>query len=312
MEIVSPTAENSYRGFGDNPTQLRRLAWQGIVGVDLLQKLLWEHRPYELNEGETGRVYRECLDLLVRAIEEGGGRKGVEAMEAAAEKFRALPVDRSERKPIVGMVGEIYLRANAFTNQQIIRKVEALGGEVWVASMMEWMYYTNWSIKWGEGSLREKHYLWEFLKVSVVDWVQRRDEHRMVEPIEDLLLYAHETPVGEIMDNDRPYFDPILGTEAVLTIGKAVDFAKLGVSGIINIMPFTCMPGIITAGVANRIREDNDNIPWLDVIYDAQGETNLTTRLEAFMYQARQYRRRMNLQILQNLQHRQNRHMAHK
>ena len=53
------------------------------------------------------------------------------------------------------------------------------------------------------------------------------------------------------------------------------------------------MPGIITAGMAPRLRSDLDNIPWLDVIYDAQEGTNINTRLEAFMYQVKQFQRRM-------------------
>ena len=64
---------------------------------------------------------------------------------------------------------------------------------------------------------------------------------------------------------------------------------RLGLSGIVNVMPFSCMAGIITAGMAPRIRADLGGVPWLDVIYDAQGGTNVNTRLEAFMYQATQY-----------------------
>ena len=93
------------------------------------------------------------------------------------------------------------------------------------------------------------------------------------------------------MKNIRPYYEPVLGTEAVLSMGKAIDLARHGLSGILNVMPFSCMPGIIVAGMAPRIRADLNSIPWLDVIYDAQAGTNLNTRLEAFMYQAVQFRR---------------------
>jgi hypothetical protein len=52
------------------------------------------------------------------------------------------------------------------------------------------------------------------------------------------------------------------------------------------------MPGLITAGLAPRVRQDLNGIPWLDLSYDMQQSTNLQTRLEAFMYQAVQYQRR--------------------
>jgi hypothetical protein len=51
------------------------------------------------------------------------------------------------------------------------------------------------------------------------------------------------------------------------------------------------VPGLIVTGLAETIRDDHGHLPWLDVTYDAQGGTNLQTRLEAFMFQARQFQR---------------------
>ncbi len=76
-----------------------------------------------------------------------------------------------------------------------------------------------------------------------------------------------------------------------MTMGKAIEYAHDGFAGILNVMPFTCMPGLVSAGMAPRFRPDLHNIPWLDVSYDAQRGTNLNTRLEAFMYQAIEFHR---------------------
>lgn len=91
-----------------------------------------------------------------------------------------------------------------------------------------------------------------------------------------------------------PHYEPVLGleTEAGITIGKAVELARQGANGIVNVMPFNCMPGIVVAGMAPRFRSDVVDIPWLDISFDAQGATNIRTRLEAFIYQARQHQRR--------------------
>ena len=86
--------------------------------------------------------------------------------------------------------------------------------------------------------------------------------------------------------------DPIISTEAVTSVGKAAEMAHEGASGILNVMPFTCMPGTMTAGLAPGIRQDLDGIPWLDLSYDMQHSTNIQTRLEAFMYQAVHFQRR--------------------
>ena len=286
LEIVSPNAADGYQGLGDNPLRLRRLAWQGIVGVDLMLKLRHGYRPYERSVGETDRAYQACLQQLLKAIAEGGGRRATTAMTQAGARFATVDTDRSRRKPLIGLVGEIYLRANPFTNQDIVRQVESLGGEVWVAPMMEWFYFTNWGTQMRARMARRAG---EWLRSFLTDCVQRWDEERMLRPVHHLLTFAHEPPVARLMANARPYYDPALGTEAALSVGKAVDFARLGLCGVLNVLPFTCMPGIVVSGLAESIRVDYDHIPWLNVIYDAQGGTNVQTRLEAFMHQARQF-----------------------
>ena len=77
--------------------------------------------------------------------------------------------------------------------------------------------------------------------------------------------------------------------EAILSIGKAIDFYNKGVSGIINIMPFGCMPGTIVSALLKRMREDHSNIPCLNMAYEGQENTNSATKLEAFMHQAYQF-----------------------
>ena len=57
-------------------------------------------------------------------------------------------------------------------------------------------------------------------------------------------------------------------------------------------MPFTCMPGTIVNALLRRFREDHHHIPFLNLSYDGQEQTNTRTRLEAFMYQVRQFHNR--------------------
>ena len=180
IEILSPSAANSYQGFGDNPLKLRQLVWQGIVAVDLLQKLLHEYRPYEIKPDQTDEIYQACLQRVIKAIRAGGGKPLLEVMKWTACQFETLPVDRRQARPLIGMVGEIYLRANPYTNQNIIRQVEAAGGQVLVASMMEWFYFTTWGFKlftWFFGMYSE------FFMSHLVDLFQRYHERKLLKPV---------------------------------------------------------------------------------------------------------------------------------
>lgn len=286
--IVGPTANDSYQGMGDDPGTVRRLIWEGAVAVDLLQKTLHRRRPYELQPGATDAAYQRGLSAVVAATEAGGGRALIGAMERAGEGYAAVAIDDATRRPLIGIVGEIYLRHNTFCNLEIVRRVEALGGEVDLTTMIEWLYYTNWGHMDDSRILRQPL---EWARTWVTDSYQRLLEHRLARPVAPMLDHPCEPPVGRLMDSIRPYFSPDLANECLLSMGKTIALAREGVCGVINVMPFGCMPGTITAGMAPRIRADLAHLPWLDIAFDTQGGTNLTTRLEAFVYQAAEFQR---------------------
>lgn len=75
MEIAVSCAGNSYQGFGDDPTKLRKLIWDGGLAVDMLQKLLHEYRPYEIHKGQADKIYHVGLDKIVQSTREGGGKQ---------------------------------------------------------------------------------------------------------------------------------------------------------------------------------------------------------------------------------------------
>lgn len=288
VPIVSPDSKDSYSSqFGNVGPAFRRLAWRGLLAIDMLEKLAREHRPYEVTAGDTVRVFDEAFGIVIRGIERGGDYVFT-SLEQARDLFRGLRIDRGGgRKPIIGVVGEIYLRCNRFTNNNVVGLIESLGGEAWVAPMTEWVFYTN--NRFMENSISASRYR-DFLVGYIKDWVQRRDEKRMIAIFDGMLTNLHEEEIETLLQLSLPYMHHTFGGEAILSIGKAIDYIQKGASGIVNAMPFTCMPGMVATAVSRKVREDFDEIPWLNMTYDGQEGVNDITRLEAFMHQARQYR----------------------
>jgi len=288
VEMVSPTSGNGYQGLGEHPQRLRLLAWDGAVAVDLLQQLLHRFRPYEARQGAADAAYAAGLQLVLDAVRAGGGKRLQQAVAWSGEQFAAIPLAEQEPKPVIGLVGEIFVRFNAYTNQDIIRRVEELGGEVMLASMMEWLYLTTYNP--GYYAKRKGKYT-TYVVMKLTETYQRHREHALTRSVAHLLRHAYETPTGELIAGVKPYLEPQIQTEAVLTLAKAVELAHLGASGILAVMPFSCMPGLLTAAIAPRVRAGLNNIPWLDLSFDLQKATNIQTRLEAFIYQAQHYQR---------------------
>jgi len=288
VPIYSPNQDETlYSELGIMGSQFTRLGWQGIVAVDLLMKKLLETRPYEKEKGETDQVYQDSLKRVCETIRRKGNLE--EALHKSIESFKGIEVNGLGTKPLIGIVGEIFVRLNRFSNEDVIHKIEQFGGEAWMAPLTEWILYVNTIAK--RRSLKKKSFS-NLLKVFLTDYYQKKDEHQLEKIFKGSLRNFGEPKTKSLFKKAKPYLDSSFEGEAILSMGKTIDFAKRGVSGVVNIMPFTCMPGTIVSTLLKRYREENNNIPVLNMAYDGQEQTNTLTRLEAFMYQAKEFQKR--------------------
>ncbi|MBM4340186.1 MAG: CoA activase [Deltaproteobacteria bacterium] len=293
VPIYAPNQDETlYNDLGIMGSQFSRLAWQGIVAVDLLMKKLLETRPYEKEKGRGNQIYAESLNRVCEAIRTGNDLK--EALHKSLGRFAEVEVESPGTKPLIGIVGEIYVRLNRFSNEEVVRKIEQFGGEAWMAPMTEWVLYVNTISK--KRSLQKKSFS-NLLKVFLTDYYQKKDEHHLEQVFKRHLRNFGEPKTRTIFKRAKPYIDSSFEGEAILSIGKSIDFAKRGASGIVNIMPFTCMPGTIVSALLKRYQEEHNNIPILNMAYDGQEQTNTLTRLEAFMHQAKEFQIRKSKKI---------------
>ncbi|HVP78697.1 MAG TPA: acyl-CoA dehydratase activase [Thermodesulfobacteriota bacterium] len=290
VPIYSPNQDETlYSDLGIMGSRFTRLGWQGIVAVDLLMKKMLETRPYEKERGKTDQVYQASLKRVCEAILKGDDLE--QALQKSIEDFNQVEVDGLGTKPLIGIVGEIFVRLNRFANENVIRKIEQFGGEAWIAPLTEWILYVNTIAK--KRSLKNRSFS-NLLKVFLTDYYQKKDEHHLEKPFKGQLKHFGEPPTRSIFRNAKPYIDSSFEGETILSVGKTIDFAKRGASGVVNIMPFTCMPGTIVSTLLKRYQEENNNLPILNMAYDGQEQTNTLTRLEAFMFQAKEFQSRKN------------------
>jgi len=287
VPVLSPGSHNSYSDFGEFVDQsFRRKGWIGLVVTDVLEKLLREVRPYELAPGKADQIFEETLQRVCDAIEYE--QDLIPIIESYKRQMMNIPTKNGDPVIIIGMVGEIYLRLNRYSNAHIIQRLEELGAEVRLAPMAEWIFYTNRrQIEDSKDMGRLKEYLVAHFK----NYIQMRDEHRIIHPVKDVLRYNYDPPITEILNNSSSYMHHSFGGEAILSIGKAIDYCKQGANGIVNVMPFTCMPGTVVTALSKKIREDLNNVPWMNLFFDGQqDEVSVRTRLETFVYQASEFK----------------------
>jgi predicted nucleotide-binding protein (sugar kinase/HSP70/actin superfamily) len=152
---------------------------------DVINDLIYQIRPYEVNRGETDRVFREmvdglCDDLKNRKsfeIEQSGpnwlkpkvksnkilrntlnvfgkwhehmwGKDYLNALKAAREKMDAIEVDRTRVKPLVKITGEFWAQlTEGDGNFHMFEFLEREGAQVLVEPIATWVAYLMYQAK---------------------------------------------------------------------------------------------------------------------------------------------------------------------
>ncbi len=287
VPIVAPGAPESmdfYRQYDmANPAGILTLvrALQGVVAIDYLLKLRRETKPYEINEGETQKVYEKWREKVCRAVQLGGMEI---VLRNAVDEFKKIPV-KDGRKPRIAIVGEMFVRSHEYSNNYLERRAEEYGCEVVFPPFYEWGLHTANTRKLDAKIDGEPITL---LFARVWEFVLKYFERRLGRWVRHALRYPEEVDIPKIWNNAEPYVIKWFG-ETALGIGDVIDWVKRNeIDGVINCLPFTCMPGNVAVAAFKRVKEDY-NIPVLNVAFDGLEQGTLEMRLEAFVYQVKRH-----------------------
>lgn len=130
--VISPAGVSWWKFW-----QVFKKAWEKLKVLDETETLSHRVRPYEINKGETTKVYNNCLQIIDAA------QNLPEILAAKVESQRmleAIPQDKS-RKPLkIGIIGEIYVVLEPFANLEL----EVTLGEMGVETHRS-IYLTDWT-----------------------------------------------------------------------------------------------------------------------------------------------------------------------
>jgi predicted nucleotide-binding protein (sugar kinase/HSP70/actin superfamily) len=287
---------------------LRKAAYFSVVVADILDRLLWRIRPYEREPGITDAFIERSMHVMEDAFEAHSPQKDFDAildeLERVIGEGKRLIDPEIPLKPLIGMVGEIYLRTHVHANQDVIRLLERHGAEVVNASIAEWMNYTTYERMRDEkvafrlnlkqlrfGPMRDhvKRYLDYRIELSYQEFRQRQVYKRAKALIE--LAQDHRVAHLENLLKEQDLFNFDVGTEACLSIPGIVEYAREGYNGVVNVYPFTCMPSTMTSAIVKPVANQM-GIPYLDTPYDSSYQPGREAAIRTFMYQAHQHFKR--------------------
>lgn len=312
LKIGSLSSEDGYSLAGiiedSRVRDLRKVSYFSLVIGDILDRLLWRIRPYEKEPGLTDDFIESSMHLMEETLERLGPAKNfnkiLDKLEEVIEEGKRIIDPAFPSKPLIGIVGEIYLRTHVHANQDVIRVLEGFGAEVVNASIAEWVNYTSYDglriAKTGfRLSLRQfrlgpmKKYLKDIIGFGGDLFYQEFRQKKVYKRVSPLIDLAEDHSVGHLekilMEEDLLDFD--VGTEACLSIPGIIEYAREGYNGVVNVYPFTCLPSTITSAVVGPLMNEL-GVPYLDTPYDSSTQPGREAAIRTFMYQANQHFKR--------------------
>lgn len=247
--ILDPPKE-SYRKFYEN---IRKIT--GRSGMNVIRAFMNAYKVCCAIDSMNELLYY----TRPRAVNKG-------EIRSIMHEFKKKVVEREGAKEILELIEETKQKLR---NIEINREMKPLRigiiGEIY--TIIE--PYTNLNTEEKLGDLGvEVH-----RSMTVKDWAR----NTLILPMTGRKGYKLEKRLS------KPYLPTLIGGHSQQCIGHAVNYAKMGYDGLIQIYPMTCMPEIVSRAILPQVEKDY-NIPILYLIVDEQtGEAGYMTRLEAFV-----------------------------
>jgi predicted nucleotide-binding protein (sugar kinase/HSP70/actin superfamily) len=272
-------------GFKLSLKVLVRVAF-GCVFGDVFMKCLYRVRPYEKVPGSAEALHQKwlekCLDFLRKV--KSPNIPAVHRMCAEIIRdFDALPIT-DERKPRVGIVGEILVKYAPAANNHLVDLLEKEGAEVEVPNLMGFMLYCfyNQIFKAAELGTSKKTARWSRFGINVVQLFlapinRALKKSRRFEPFVSIYQIADYAKQIVSIGNETG--------EGWFLTGEMIELIKGGAPNIVCIQPFGCLPNhVIGKGVIKKIRRyyPQANIAAID--YDpGASEVNQLNRIKLML-----------------------------
>ena len=269
FDDVPILAPSSYMGYAGLEEPIRRQIFKAVLVGDILMKAGCKVRPYEREEGETNYRLEQEMAHLASVLEAGGGL--ARAVGESIGRIASVRVTDGPRKPLVGIVGEVYVRNNVFANEHVVQSIEKLGAEAWMAPLAEWVLFT--SSMWNLRQNLDQKFSIQLLRGWVKWHWLRRWERRLYGAAGPLLDDRHEPALDAVLASAMTKLPDSVGGEAILTVGRAIEFVKQHAAMVVNVAPFSCMPGTITTALFRQVSAETGT-PIVNLFYDGTGSQN--------------------------------------
>jgi len=290
VPVISLNASGleSNPGFKVTPRLLHKLH-DGILFGDLVMSLVNQTRPYERNKGAVNAL-KTSIDQELEGYFNHNSlfswkrskHKIIEILEA----FKTLDLDRSKKKPKVGIVGEIYVKYSPLGNNNLEQTLEEEGVETLTPPIYDFFLYSFDSAVHDimrYGGKKRTAWLFKF----IIWYIEvRREKIRKL-----MRKYGFETPISykKLKSLIDGFID--VGThsgEGWLLTAEMIDLIEHGAPNIVCTQPFGCLPNHIAGkGMFKKLKKHYPQSNIVAIDYDTSAsQINQVNRINLMVSNA--------------------------
>jgi len=286
---TSLRALNEQPGFEFNATVFMYKAIISMAFTDALSDMYYSTVIRENIKGESQRVADKYLNEFMEGGIPAEQKALLRALENAVADFNAIEVN-DKQYPKTGIVGEIYVKYNAFSNNNAAQWLMDQDLEVVMPSFLEFfaggIIHVDQKVK---TNLARRDVLWllSFLgKKILCDYLGE-----VHEVMKSYRRFHHHTAIEQIAKNAQE----ILSLnhqygEGWLLAGEVATFVKDGIPNVLCLQPFGCIANhIIAKGAEKKMKEMYPQLNLLFLDADAGiSEVNFFNRMHFFVNHAKE------------------------
>lgn len=255
----------------------------GMIYGDALQQVLYRTRPYEKVKGTAEALFNKWQKKCTEQLHKADFTSFKRNLRDLIHEFDNIEMSE-EKKPRIGLVGEIYVKFHPIANNHIVRMIEEEGGEIIVSGLADFFLYglldDQFRHKYLSGSWKDA--LFSKTGVRLLEWYRKPYEQavaksRHFDPI---------TSIYDIADEAKKFLS--LGHEAgegwFLT-GDMIDLIHRGAKNIVCLQPWACLPNHVTGkGMIKTLKAAFPETNIVAIDYDPSASSvNQTNRLKLML-----------------------------
>ena len=258
---------------------------KSVVYADLLQKMLTKNRAYEINKGETKKLFDIWLDKCKKLVVKSSMKDFKSSIYEMVEDFEKIELDKTLIKPKVGIVGEVLIKYHPFGNNYVAEKLEEEGAEVILPDFMGFVkFIATHKITFNQLIKTDKTKAKLFkAAIKLIDILEKDSVIALSNSKKEYLLPCN---IWELEDKVKNILSIGNQTgEGWFLTAEMIEYIEHGIPNIVCVQPFACLPNhVVGKGVIKTIREKYPEANISPIDYDpGASETNQTNRIKLLM-----------------------------